>query len=277
MIKVLLHGRMGNQLFQFAFATYTAKKLQSRFLLTIRRKDGFLLKYFNLQFPFNILSKSYFLVRLNNLIVKRLASQQIGEDIGSLNSLEEKELINDRYYVGFFQNANYAVAVKNILLKRFKVKNNYFISFKARYPFFFTERVLVIHVRLGDYLTFQTVVNGKTIKWLLPAAWYNRAISREIGDFNKVVIITDDRKNVETYLKLDTEKIIYTDGNEITDFLCLQYASTAIISNSSFAWWACFLNNRPDKKIIAPMNWVGYNAGFEYPSGIMTEEFIWVE
>jgi len=56
MIRVRLQGRIGNQLFQYAFALYASQKLKTNFIVDVRQKDGYQLGYFNLPPPLKYLS-----------------------------------------------------------------------------------------------------------------------------------------------------------------------------------------------------------------------------
>ena len=70
-------------------------------------------------------------------------------------------------------------------------------------------------------------------------------------------------------------ELIAFQGDAISDFIQLMTSSYLIISNSSFAWWAAFLNVHENPIIIAPKNWVGYHVNLEYPKGIMNQSFLW--
>jgi len=64
----------------------------------------------------------------------------------------------------------------------------------------------------------------------------------------------------EKYSVVDVDK--YSDSkekisNDVKTFELMQQYFYYIISNSSFSWWASWLNPNPDKVIIAPRQWFG--------------------
>jgi len=70
------------------------------------------------------------------------------------------------------------------------------------------------------------------------------------------------------------ENALFANNDMITDFQIIMNADACIISNSSFAWWAAYLNSKKDKKIYCPEHWLGFKIKREYPENIIPGEWI---
>jgi hypothetical protein len=128
----------------------------------------------------------------------------------------------------------------------------------------------VVHIRRTDYLNY-----GKR-NISIPIDYFKRRLA-EIKDLDsyKVIFLSDDMEYVKSEIA-PQPNFIFSHNNEIIDFQIIQHADIAIISNSSFSWWASYLGKK-DNTVYAPKNWLGFYIGREHPKGIMTDRFIWKE
>lgn len=126
-----------------------------------------------------------------------------------------------------------------------------------------------IHVRRGDY-----------VKWpehhpMVTKEWYWKAMDT-FSENTQFFIFSDDLawciKNIQKpYIDTDGPRVTVVEGGtDIEDFFMQQLCGSHIIANSSFSWWAAWLNK--DAKVIAPKMWfgpalIGYDTVDHIPVG----------
>ena len=276
MIKVKLQGRIGNQLFQYAFALIASRKLNSFFIFTLTNKWGFDLKYFELSFPHKLI-KFRFFYRIYNFVQNKIVFKNVIFEEKNLLNWAYEPVINDTNYIGYFQSSSLYEENKTLLTKVFKIKKKYRNSFSNKYKSILKKETIVLSCRFAeDYAKFKFPINHK-YNVSLPFNWYIKVLEHLNAKGKSILVIADDLEKARMILEPYEFDFIFIDDTVINQFQLLLNANTCIITNSSFAWWAAFLNNNKRKKIYAPKNWGGFNAGIEYPPNIMTKDFIWVE
>jgi hypothetical protein len=273
-LKILLHGRMGNQLFQYAFGFLMAKKHKTFFLVDIQ-KNKFYLDCFTLSFPHNFLYNKKIL-RIYCWLVRKINLKNHRDFLDLKTKLVLPQEVDQTSFNGYFQDADLMESNKKSLLRLFTIKKSFQKVFKEKYGSFFNQnKTLVISMRLGqDYKDFKLPdLNNANV--FLPNEWYTTILSKIEKEYNSVLIISDEIEEAKLILGEKSNYIFINDLPEI-QFQMLMNADGCIIGNSSYSWWGSFLNTKKNKKIYAPNNWAGYNVNIEYPTGIMTKEFIWV-
>jgi len=83
--------------------------------------------------------------------------------------------------------------------------------------------------------------------------YYERAMTMFPGD--KFLVFSDDPEWCKEKWKDNPDVQVMDKGNEIEDFNLLASCNGIIGANSSFSWWAAYLNPNPDVKKIFPKNW----------------------
>ena len=268
MIIVKFQGRLGNQIFQYVFALTVSKKFKTFFLIDDAKNSVFF-KYFKSP---QIHPNGIFYSVLLNFFGKLIKNRIIQTGTESVDEIK-KQFANYSYYDGFFQSDNYFENNREYLKKSLIIKEEYKKIFNEKYGQLFTDyKIIAIHCRLGDYLNWGIEeLGGKNLT--LPKSYYINSLNQidEVGSY-KIIIVTDDVENIKDKFDFIQNKIIVSE-EEIIDFQILQNADKLIISNSSFSWWAAYINNK-SATIYAPEYWLGFKVQKEYPIGIMPENFV---
>lgn len=270
MIVVDLIGRLGNQMFQYAFAVSTAKKYNTKFLL-----NPVYYQEINQWFELDLQTKFLLSFRFKKINTKILNYYIPKLPIKKQDGWEnEFSSINDQHYEGFYQSEDYFKDQKNLILERFKIKKIWKEKFKLKYANIFSNsKTVVMHIRRTDYLNFGSDQLGG-IGLCLPMTFYENCLN-QINDLSeyKIFCISDDLDFVKQNFNHRND-ITFVYNELIVDFQMLVNADVLILANSSFAWWGAYLNPKKEKIVYAPEFWLGFKIDEEYPKKIIPVEFI---
>jgi hypothetical protein len=227
-------GRLGNQLFQLA-AT-----------LGIGRKLGY-----DVKFPKDFDVPRVF--KLNSSILTDrqfvMGLPQIGE--GGFHFDERLLNIPDNVDIaGYLQTEKYFKHIEDEIRELYTFDENIQMEADKLFPKLDAETV-AIHVRRGDY------VDNQLYHPLCTPEYYQAATSEFADKDYYFIIFSDDIKYCKELFG-EQENILYLPNTDPFIDLCLMsMCDHNIIANSSFSWWAAWLNKNNNKRVIAPKQWFG--------------------
>ena len=114
-----------------------------------------------------------------------------------------------------------------------------------------------IHIRRGDYIEPEfAVVYGD----ICTGEYYIRAVDYILEREPRAVfyLFSDDREWTKQHF--DGERFVVAGGDNVLsdteDLLLMSQCKHNIIANSSFSWWASWLNGNEKKMVVAPEKWL---------------------
>lgn len=109
---------------------------------------------------------------------------------------------------------------------------------------------IAVHIRRGDYVKLGIC---------LDSSYYQKAfehLEQKIRDIT-YFIFSDDLNYTKQMFSTDKQKkfeyVKYESNNPtLDDFFIMKECKHIIMANSSFSWWAAWLNDSPDKLVVYP-------------------------
>jgi hypothetical protein len=269
MIIVQLKGRLGNQMFQYAFSrNYSLRGHKVFFdLIGYKNQGGNQVSAkFELASLFDVnvpeLPKwgyDYFysdgytwrvLRKVNVMRVKQVMESDLRYDEAYLHHK------GNVWFSGYFQNEKYFSDISEDIRRDFTYIRPVPRELQDVLDAIQRSESVSIHVRRGDFLT-----SGNKGHGVLPLSYYREAISlvRANMSNSQFFIFTDD----PAWVKREFKAILndYTlvehpaESESLVDIFLMSQCKHNVTANSSFSWWGAWLNNNPHKLVVAPKRW----------------------
>ena len=273
MVTIRIKGGLGNQLFQYAAGYALAKRMNQKLKLdnsffpqqTLR---GFKLGYLNVTFGDVVehqsgLVKAYKYKYLNKTLrkanVRALPCGKQTKYLLETRSDIVPEFFNisapNIYLDGYYQSEKYFREYKADLIKQFTP--NY--PSEAEYESVLAEiqgcEAVAVHVRRGDFLSAQNDPNPN--HYLLGEQYYHNALKYVTEHLENPVFFwfSDDIDWVkQNFGERENFRFVslHTKHADIDEMMLMKNCKHIIAANSTFSWWASWLNKHENALHICP-------------------------
>lgn len=260
MIIIKLKGGLGNQLFQYGFGRLISNKRNEQLKLDISSlgsakdtKRSFVLDKFNIKAE--IASKEE-IQKYAPSAFARFTKQKILREfhIGWQPQLLTSQ---KKYFEGYWQSYLYLDPIKDKLLQEITLKNPFTDYYKQISSQIKNSLSVAIHIRRGDFTDNQKI---KSIHQTITLEYFQKAFSLIESKLqnNTYFVFSDDIAWVKTNLKTNSPTTYVSPDNasdEVQELILMSQCQHQIIANSTFSWWAAYLNQNLNKIVIAPKKW----------------------
>ncbi len=150
---------------------------------------------------------------------------------------------------GYFQNEKYFKNNQEKIKLLFEPSSSMLNYINKYYQNILKGVTASIHVRRGDYLQLE---NEHPI---LKTEYYHRAL-KHLPKIDHILIFSNDNDWCSENLKF-SENFTIIKEDDVTSLYLMSMCNHNIIANSTFSWWAAWLNKNKNKTIVGPEKWFG--------------------
>ena len=274
MIIIRLKGGLGNQMFQFAIGHIMSiknnctLKIDTQFFdlsktdANVTARD-FELDIFSIDY---VLANQNDLLTYNKLSVVNRIKKKLGFNYPKKYNQSSSEYQKDLFLFkppvfinGYFQSYKYYQGYEKNLKELFSFSVNVFQEKNLEIlNLIETATTVSVHIRRGDYVKSLKVSQKHGV---CSIEYYLNAIKLLSNKYDnlKFIFFSDECDwaiNTFSHIAIDKIFVNHNIGNESWKDMCLMSkCNHNIIANSSFSWWAAWLNTYPEKTVITPKRW----------------------
>lgn len=263
MITTNLTGNLGNHMWQYAVCRTIAEKKGYEWGINSTTSHDYFggksqMTFMNVDFgkPIEGIVNEYHEPWKNYQHVDNVNITMLNE---SLYDIEDNTIMigDNGAFGGIYQSEDYLIDRKSDVDKWFEIKEESSKIYDEKLieiGVVLDEDLCVINFRGGEYRGIPNV--------LVRREYWRDSINHMllINNNMKFLLITDDVQCANDFMPFPIQAIHVDVG---FDYYVVNQAKWLIISNSSFGWWAAWLNKNVNK-IIAPKYWARHNVSDGY-------------
>ncbi len=157
---------------------------------------------------------------------------------------------------GLFQSEKHFIHHKDEILKAFSPHESIVSYLYKKYNWLQTNpKTVAVHVRAYWPIYPGGNPEGKGVLPFLGLEYFKKAILTFPKDHLFVIFSDNIKWCKKNFRSIPREFIFIEKQDYYLDFFMMGLCQHNIISNSSFSWWAAYMNKNPSKIVIAPKGW----------------------
>ena len=164
------------------------------------------------------------------------------------------------YYDGYWQSPKYFEAYAEDIRRQFVPKELSPKAIELR-DILQNSSSVALHVRRGDYLSFPRDPDPEDTMYLLEKSYFEKAIEKinQLSPGVAIYCFSDDipwckKELVGPNIQYIERSYVLSDFEE---WHLMSLCKHQIVSNSTYSWWAAWLNSYSQKIVISPDRWFG--------------------